>query len=102
VSNKSKQVETVLDQFGLKHLYSHGHTFSGSGKLAASRSSPYEAKSAAVLPGCCEFVTGIIFEGSENRTCCVTKCFCPAIVFKDPKIFENCSTSKEKLAANQF
>lgn len=100
MSEKGKQVETVLDQFGLKHLYSHGHSFSDSGTLAAcgvQRSSPYEAKSAAALPGACEFATGIIFAGSENRTCSATKCFCPATVFTDPKIYPVCSIRKEKL-----
>ena len=104
MTDESKQVETVLDQFGLKHLHSHNQTFSGSGKRAAcavQRSSPYEDKSVEVLPGCCEFATGFIFVGSENRTCSVTKCFCPATVFKDSKIFEKCSTRKEKLAAEK-
>jgi hypothetical protein len=100
LTEKGKQIETVLDQFGLKHLYSRSRTFSGSEKHAASvtqRSSPYEAKSAAALPGCCEFATGLIFEGSENRTCNVTKCFCPATVFTDPKIYPGCTIRKEKL-----
>ena len=104
MTEKGKQVETVLDQFGLKHLYSRDHAFSDSGKFAScaiQRSSPYESKSAAVMPGCCEFATGLIFGASENRTCAVTKCFCPATVFKESKIFENCSIRKEKLTAEQ-
>jgi hypothetical protein len=100
LTEKGKQVETVLDQFGLKHLQSRGHTFSDSETRAScvvQQSSPYESKSAAPLAGCCEFATGIFFEASENRTCAVTKCFCPATVFTDPKIYPVCSIRKEKL-----
>lgn len=50
----------------------------------------------------CEFATGIISEGYENRTCSITNwSFCSAKVFKDPKIFEQCSARKEKLAVEQ-
>ena len=44
MTEKGKQVETVLDQFGLKHLYSRDHAFSDSEKRAAcavQRSSLY-------------------------------------------------------------
>ena len=72
MSDESRQVETVLDQFGLKRLYSRNRTFSDSRKRTVcevQRSSPYETKIAAALPGCCEFATGIITPDSVNRTC---------------------------------
>ena len=106
MSDESRQVETVLDQFGLKHLYSRNRTFSDSGTRAAcevQRSSPYETKIAAALPGCCEFATGIIFAGSENRTCSAAKwIFCPATNFKDRKIYLSCTIRKEKLSSEQI
>jgi hypothetical protein len=106
-SDDGKQSETVLDQFGPRRLYPRNRLFSGAGQRAAcavhpaARSSPYKSNEAAPLPDCCEFATGIIFEGSENRTCSVTGCFCPAAVFKDPAVYPSCDARKEKLAAEQ-
>lgn len=105
MSDKNKQLETVLDQFDLKHLHSYGHTFSDSRNRAAFAvqwSSPYETKSAVALPGCCEFATGIILANSENRTCnAADRVFCPATDFKNPKIVQGCIIRKEKLASEQ-
>jgi hypothetical protein len=102
VSDESRQVETVLDQFGLKHLYSRNRRFSDSGTRAACEvqwSSPYETKIAAALPGCCEFATGIIFAGSENRTCSAAQwIFCPARVFKDPTVYQTCPVRMKRIS----
>jgi hypothetical protein len=105
LTDESKHVETVLDQFGLQNLRSRGHVYSGSGTRAAcavQRSSPYVTKIAAALPGCCMFATGIIVEASENRTCSLTKRFCPATYFKDPKNYLNCDSRKINLASEQL
>ena len=105
MTEKGKQIETVLDQFGMKHLRSYGHSFSDSGTHAAcavQRSSNSESKSAAALPGCCEFATGIIWAGSENRICSATSgTFCPASDFKNPKMVESCIFRKRKLEPEQ-
>ena len=105
VSNENRRVETVLDQFGLKHLYSRNRTFSDSGTRAAcevQRSSPYETKIAAALPGCCEFAIGIIFAGSENRTCSAAQwIFCPARVFKDHTVYQTCPIRMKRIPAKK-
>jgi hypothetical protein len=109
MSGEGKHVETVLDQFGPNHLYPRGRLFTGTGSgagrraaCAVQRSSPYGPKVLAPLPGCCEFATGFISEGAENRTCSIANgSFCPAKVFKDPAKFEDCHARKEKLSAEQ-
>jgi hypothetical protein len=108
LSDEGKQLECVADQFGLRRLYPRDRLFSGQGQRAAcavhpsARRSPYAADVAEPLPGCCEFATGIIFEGSESRTCSITDwSFCSAKFFKDSHSFEKCSARKEKLAAEQ-
>ena len=49
----------------------------------------------------CEFATGVITAACLGRNCSVHKCYCPPSVFKDPKVFVDCSTRKEKLLAEQ-
>lgn len=104
MSDEGKHVETVLDQFGPNHLFPRGRLFTGAGSGAGRRAACAVQRGPKVLeplPGCCEFATGFICEGAVNRTCSVTKCFCPAGVFRDPVNFENCSARKEKLSAEQ-
>ena len=75
--------------------------YEGSGVSArcAVQPSVYGSKVAAPLPGCCEFATGVITEACSGRNCGVHGCYCPPSVFRDPKVFGDCSTRKEKLAA---
>ena len=89
-----KKLETVLHQFGLKHLHISDPAFAVPETPAVKRSS----KTAAALPGCCEFATGIIYEGSENRTCSATSGhFCPATDFMNTQRIECCIFRKRKL-----
>ena len=94
MTEKGKQVETVLDQFSMKHLQTCDHAFSDSGKRAVCsvrRSSLYSPETAAALPGCCEFAIGIITAGSENRTCSAADfSFCDATFFMNPKSYLGC------------
>lgn len=109
MSDDNEQLECVVDQFGLKRLYPNGRLFAGFSASVSDKSrracsvqhSPTQTKkSAEPEPEACEFAVGLIFGGSENRTC-VAGCFCPATVFKDPQVYPSCVIRKEKLAAEQ-
>ncbi|HLN89942.1 MAG TPA: hypothetical protein VK253_07740 [Candidatus Binatia bacterium] len=107
MSNNDEPFECLADRFGLKRLYPRGRLFSGAGAVHGSRGECEDKPSLAEKEdsanpdiGQCEFAVGLVFGGSENRTC-VCGCFCPATVFKDPKVFSRCDTRKEQLAAEQ-
>jgi hypothetical protein len=104
MSNNDGPFECIADQFGLRRLYPRGRLFSGagdcdSGRMACEDQPSLSETEDSAKPeiGACEFAVGIIFAGSENRTC-LTGCFCPATVFKDPKVYPGCDIRKEKLA----
>ena len=65
------------------------------------QSSIHVLKVVAPLPDCCEFASGVITAACLGRNCSVHGCYCPPSVFRDPKVFVDCSTRKEKLLAEQ-
>ncbi|MCW4017983.1 MAG: hypothetical protein NWF00_04805 [Candidatus Bathyarchaeota archaeon] len=96
--------ETVLDRFGPKRLrrFREFHVDApGVSARCAVKPSVYSTAFVDPLPGCCEFATGLVSEGSQGRTCCVDGCYCSPAVFKDPKVFGDCSTRLEQLAKEQ-
>ena len=97
----SEKGETVLDQFGLPRLYHKNRLFTGPGQRSvcavhsATRRSLFATEWVDPLPGCCMFANGIITANSDSRVCNLSDCFCSSRVFRDPKVFQNCSSRTE-------
>jgi hypothetical protein len=93
----TERFETVVDQFGLRRLYPRSRLFAGYDRAAAcavqpsARHSSYGVEWGEAAPRCCMFATGVIAEGLEGRACSLNGCFCPSQVYKDCKVFQNCT-----------
>ena len=85
----------------MARVWQPNYPFAGVSARCAVQPSIHALKVVAPLPDCCEFATGVITEACLGRNCSVLGCYCPPSVFRDPKVFEGCSTRKEKLAEAQ-
>ena len=93
--NRDDKAETILDQFCLRRLYPHSRLFGGAEQQSASAEAQrvsFKTEWVEAIPGCCMFATGLITTDAVGRVCELTDCFCPPGVFKDPKVFQNCSS----------
>ena len=111
---EEKRVECVLDQFGLRRLYSMDRLFSGAGQSSSveplwqPQVGVGQSARCAVVPdvgfvlplGACEFVGAQVDALCEGRMC-VDGVFCPLRCFGDPKVYVLCPARLEKLAGEK-
>ncbi len=96
--NRDDKAMTVLDQFSLRRLYPRGRLFNEVRQrpTCAEQHDTFQVSLkidwADAPPGCCMFATGLITADAVGRVCELTGCFCPPDVFKDPKVFQMCSS----------
>jgi hypothetical protein len=90
--DRDDKAETILDQFCMRRLYPHSRLFNGVEQQSEDRRVSFKTEWVDAMPGCCMFATGLITADAVGRVCELTDCFCPPGVFKNPKVFQNCSS----------
>ena len=68
----------------------------GRGVVQSARCARQPDVDRSLPEGCCEFVGGLVYVTFDGRTC-ADGTFCPARIFRDPKVFVGCPTRLEKL-----